>query len=63
LWGQIYKKIRLNPIAGGSFFVFKDFWGVKVGYWRTVPGWEQLFMFTDDVHQVVERLGMNLDVR
>jgi hypothetical protein len=49
LWGQIYKKIRLNPIAGGSFFVLEYFWGVEVGDWRTLPVWEKLFVFADDV--------------
>ena len=38
------------------------FWGVEVSDWRTVPGREYIFVFTDDVDQVIVTLGMDLKV-
>ncbi len=46
-----------------SFFLFSKTSGdVEVGDWRTVSGRKNLFVFTDDVDQVVITLGMDLKV-
>jgi hypothetical protein len=41
---------------------WNTFGGVKLSYFRGMPGGEYHFMFTDDVDQVVITLGMDLKV-
>ena len=53
----------LEPVTARLLFVLEDFWGVESCHRGTVPGGEKLFVLTDDVHQIVEGLGMNLHVR
>ena len=45
---QRYKKIRLEPISGGFFFVLEDFWGVELGNVGGVPGGELCRVAADD---------------
>ena len=46
-----------------TFFVLEYFRFIQLCDSRTVPGGKYLFVFTDNVYQVIVTLGMNLDVR
>lgn len=52
-----------EPIASGAFFIFKNGRRIQLGGVRGMPFGESRWIFTDDIDEVEEGLGMQLHVR